>query len=238
MTESSQSKAIIAAESLSKWVKDREASGDLKSYIRAGKLNKTTVASELGFTRSAFQTNPRLAEIADRLDRKFGGSKSTNSSQASKTMKDYIERYEAGNQPIPNQKGSLHLAQIIEESGISQINFANDSSIREMLSDYADIKGMSLSLPGFVAPQEDNRGKVSSDPSEMVPVKKLRDAQQRVSQLEKKVADLRTSNAALRAKDLQNKEFEELIAAGGRVAPSDKNYEDVVAQLAPLFPSI
>lgn len=221
MSESSQSKAIAAAEALVEWVKDREAAGDTQNYIRAGKLNKSVVASELGFARSAWQTNPRLAEMADRLDQKWGTSKKGHNTEASQLMRAYIDRHDTQNNVLPNRSGALMLMQIIDEAGVSLNDFAQDSAVRELLSEYADVNGLSVSLPGYVAPAEEAYGRTSQDPSEMVPVKKLRDAQTRVSQLEKKIAELRTSNAALRADMLRSKSIEDLIAKGGRISPAE-----------------
>ena len=63
-------------------------------------------------------------------------------------------------------------------------------------------------------------------------------AQQRVSQLEKRVADLRTANMALRADKLRTKAFEDLIAKGGRVAPSEEAFEAILEKISPLLPRI
>lgn len=221
MSESSRSKAIAAAVALAEWVKDREATGEIERYIRVGKLNKSVVAGELGFARSAWQTNPRLAEIADRLDRKWGTPKGGRYTEASQLMQAYIDRHDAQNKILPNRSGALMLVQIIDEARVSRNNFAQDTAVRELLNEYADARGLSLTLPGYIAPDEESRGRTLQDPSEMVPVKKLRDVQSRVSQLEKKIADLRASNAALRADKLRTKAIEELIARGGRISPSE-----------------
>lgn len=219
MSNSSQSKALAAAEALAKWVKGREAAGDTQSYMRAGKLNKSVVSSELGFARSAWQSNPRLAEMATRLDQKWSTAKKVSATHAGQLMQSYIDLHKIQNNLLPNQSGALILSQIIDEAGVSRTDFIKDTSVRELLCAYADANGLNVSLPGVVAPEEENRDRSSQDLSEMVPVKQFREAQTRLAQLEKKVAELRASNAALRAEKLRSKEIEHLIVAGGRITP-------------------
>ncbi len=58
------------------------------------------------------------------------------------------------------------------------------------------------------------------DPAEMVPASRLRDAQRQLSQAETRLAELRAENARLRAQIMRGDEVTELIASGGRIAPT------------------
>ena len=55
------------------WVSEREAQGDYLEYEQKGKINRSALCTELGFARSAFQTNPDLVKaIVDAETRWFG----------------------------------------------------------------------------------------------------------------------------------------------------------------------
>ena len=221
MTISTQAKALAAAESLAEWSRRRVASGNFEAYVRAGKLNRSKVAKELGFPRSSFQSNRRLGALADQLDREWG-AKAGPTTVAGLAMREYIRSKVDKNEKLPIQSGALSLREIIAQAGIQEAEFANNPDVRKQLKEYADAVGVNVSLPGSTAPEEESRGRTTADPAEMVPLKKLREAQTRVSQLEKQVADLRSANAAMRANNLRQTAIDELIAAGRRiVAPKD-----------------
>ncbi len=148
-------------------------------------------------------------------------SNSEKASAARECMSAYIEDHESRSVILPNKAGALLLAEILRQTGLKRDQLVKNEGLRTLLEEYAEAKGLAYSSRGRVAPEEETRGKTSADPSEMVPVKKLRDAQQRMSQLEKKIAELRTSNAALRADKLRSKAIEDLIARGGRISPAE-----------------
>jgi len=51
------------AEAFQKWFAERQQLGDVSEYLNArGRLNKSSIAVELGFARSNFSTNPALNE--------------------------------------------------------------------------------------------------------------------------------------------------------------------------------
>ncbi|MDO6442088.1 VPA1267 family protein [Marinobacter sp. 2_MG-2023] len=53
----------IAAENITKfeaWCEERNAAGDWSDYIRRGQLNRTEIANECGFAKSALRQNPVL----------------------------------------------------------------------------------------------------------------------------------------------------------------------------------
>ena len=165
-------------------------------------------------------------------------SNSKKAEASRETMSQYISMYETKGEILPNKGGALLLSEILLETGLKRDQLSKNEGLRLLLEDYADAKGLAYSRKGRIAPDEDNRGKASSNPLDMVPVKKLRDSQQRVSQLEKRVADLRTANMALRADKLRTKAFEDLIAKGGRVAPSEEAFEEILEKISPLLPRI
>lgn len=48
------------------WVEERQAMGDVAEYLNSrSRLNKSNIATELGFARSNFATNPALADALE-----------------------------------------------------------------------------------------------------------------------------------------------------------------------------
>ncbi len=53
--------AVQAVDRFKTWVNERKRSGDWSDYIRGGKLNRSEMADECDFGRSAWTQNPALA---------------------------------------------------------------------------------------------------------------------------------------------------------------------------------
>lgn len=50
------------------WVAEREQQNDICDYIRGGKINRSEIAKELGFSRSVFSQNPTIKKMAEKCD--------------------------------------------------------------------------------------------------------------------------------------------------------------------------
>lgn len=68
------SKAQLAAEALQRfneWVDERDRSNTWSDYVRGGKLNRSELAKECEFGRSALQQNPGLVQALAALERRL-----------------------------------------------------------------------------------------------------------------------------------------------------------------------
>jgi len=68
----------------SDWVAARNAHGDHLDYVKMGKLNRSEIATELGFSRSVFSQNPAIKKLTLELDQKWGSQRT----QAPRTVKE------------------------------------------------------------------------------------------------------------------------------------------------------
>ena|SRR5690554_2547996 len=50
------------------WAAERKAAGDWAEYIRQGQLNRTEIASECGFAKSALRQNPAVKAALEALE--------------------------------------------------------------------------------------------------------------------------------------------------------------------------
>ncbi|CUK01012.1 hypothetical protein PH7735_02401 [Shimia thalassica] len=64
--------ALEYAERFALWIEERELQNDFLDYVRSGKLNRTEVAKELGFSRSVFAQNPEVNALMKNCDDKWG----------------------------------------------------------------------------------------------------------------------------------------------------------------------
>lgn len=65
------SKAELGLQAVSRfneWIEERERAGDWKTYVRAGKINRSEVAKECEFGRSAWIQNVGLADALKALE--------------------------------------------------------------------------------------------------------------------------------------------------------------------------
>ena len=196
------------------WAAEIEASGRTDAFIRSGALNRSLVAERLGFSRSAWQTNPGLKALAARLDATWGDGKAQPAARVSALI---TERRSTG-ETLPVATGVLVQREIADLAGISYADM-DRKDVRSLLASYAEEHGVALGRPGRVAPEE-SMPPPPLDPAEMVPASRLRDAQRRLSQAETRLAELRAENARLRAQIMRGDEVTELIASGGRIAPT------------------
>lgn len=208
-------KARETAEKVEAWAKELEASGRTAMFLRGGVLNKSLVSATLGFSRSLWQSNAGLKEIADRLDKEWGTelSKSDLISKVDKFILDLD-----GAAP-PNDGTAMLLSVVLSEAGLTAGQYQRHKVIREKLEALAVKHDLQLAKAGHIAPDEANAGLDGIDPLDMVPASRLRDVQMRLSQSERKNAELRAENAHLRAQIDRRDEVAELIAMGGRIGP-------------------
>ncbi len=137
---------------------------------------------------------------------------------AVQNLKALIDEYEKSGRLLPLRKSgeSLHLGNICKAVGVVRTTVNTNPEFQKTLRLYAKKKGIAYSLTGRVIAEEES----PVEESQMVPIERLRDAQMRLATAERKNAELRAENASLRAQVLRGDEVAELIAAGGRIAPS------------------
>lgn len=138
--------------------------------------------------------------------------------EAAARLRSLIEDSEAHGRMLPVKNGALWHAEIKRQAGLTNGQIDGNSAIREMLVEHANKHSIAYSRRGRVAPEED--AVVSpADTGELVPASRLREAQLRLAQMERKAAELRAENASLRAQIQRDDEVAELIALGGRISP-------------------
>lgn len=69
-------------EAVQRWVSERERLRDWHEYERAGKINRTALATELGFDRGVVKDNPGVKELVQEKDRLWFGSSSAKKKEA------------------------------------------------------------------------------------------------------------------------------------------------------------
>jgi len=131
-----------------------------------------------------------------------------------------IEKCAAQGCILPVKNGALWHAEIKRQASLSNGQIDGNSEIKRMLQEHADHHGVQYSRRGRVAPDEDTQ-RVAADPTLMVPIERLRDAQMRLSAAERKNAELKAENASLRSQLMRGDEVAELITLGGRIKPGE-----------------
>lgn len=63
--------AAQAVAAFNAWIVERDLAGDWADYIRGGKLNRSEVAKECGFGRSAWVQNPGLAQALASVEQRL-----------------------------------------------------------------------------------------------------------------------------------------------------------------------
>ncbi|MFG6562145.1 hypothetical protein ACGYK7_16800 [Sulfitobacter sp. 1A15299] len=90
----------------STWVSEREARGDYADYLHRGKLNRSEIATELGFGASAFGQNPAIRKLVEELDVRWGSQHPASSkslaeeSSARERANNRVKRTEASNSKL------------------------------------------------------------------------------------------------------------------------------------------
>ncbi|MDD9727264.1 hypothetical protein PVV74_17530 [Roseovarius sp. SK2] len=148
-------------------------------------------------------------------------SNRTTAREAAARLRSLIEESEGQGRMLPVKKGALWHAEIKRQAGLTNGQIDGNSAIREMLVEHANKHGIAFSRRGLVAPEED-AAMPPDDHCELVPAARLREAQLRLAQMERKAAELRAENASLRAEIQRNSEVVELIALGGRITSGPK----------------
>ena len=98
-------KIEIGRENLEKfqlWIAERKSQNDYLDYVRAGKLNRSEVAKELGFGRSVFAQNLSIKELALQLDAEWGAEKPA----IPKTERELVEARERANDKVKRTEAS------------------------------------------------------------------------------------------------------------------------------------
>ena len=84
------------------WIAQRKKQNDKLDYIRNGKLNRSEVAKELGFSRSVFAQNPAVKELALKLDSEWGKLKPA----IPKSERELVEAREKANEKTKRAESS------------------------------------------------------------------------------------------------------------------------------------
>lgn len=66
--KSGAQKAVENVAALRFWIAERKEQQDVIEYIRGGKLNRSEIAKELGFSRSVFAQNPLIKKLIEECD--------------------------------------------------------------------------------------------------------------------------------------------------------------------------
>ena len=145
-------------------------------------------------------------------------SNSATAREAAARVRSLIDEYDARGDQLPVKKGALWHAEIKRQARLSNGQIDGNDAIRQMLIDYADKQGVNFSRRGRVAPEEDVIVP-AAELEQLVPASRFREVQRRLSQTERKNAELKAECASLRAQKQRNDEVAELIALGGRITP-------------------
>lgn len=145
-------------------------------------------------------------------------SNSTTAREAAARVRSLIDECEARGVMLPVKNGALWHAEIKRQAKLSNGQIDGNDAIRQMLVDYADKNGIAFSRRGRVAPEEDVIV-LPDELEEFVPTSRLREVQLRLTQAERRNAELKAECASLRAQKQRNDEVAELIALGGRITP-------------------
>lgn len=140
--------------------------------------------------------------------------------EAAERVRLLIEKCAAQGGILPVKNGALWHAEIKRQASLSNGQIDGNSDIKRMLQEHAAQHGVQYSRRGRVAPEEDTP-REAADPTLMVPIERLRDAQSRLSATERKNAELKAENASLRSQLMRGDEVAELIAMGGRIKPGE-----------------
>ena len=138
--------------------------------------------------------------------------------EAAERVRILIKKCAAQGGILPVKNGALWHAEIKRQATLSNGQIDGNGDIKRMLQEHADQHGVQYSRRGRVAPEEDTP-REAVDPTLMVPIERLRDAQMRLSAAERKNAELKAENASLRSQLMRGDELAELIAMGGRIKP-------------------
>ena len=195
------------------WAAEIEASRRIGEFVRAGSINRSLVAEKLGFSRSAWQTNPGLKAMAARLDVTWGDGRVP----PAKRVSALILKHRSAGKLLPIIDGALELREIANLAGASYAEMTR-KDVRTLLTSYAEEYGVAMGRPGRVELEVD-MPRLPHDPAEMVPASRLRETELRLSHAERRLAELRAENASLRTQIMRRDEVTELIAMGGRIAP-------------------
>ena len=102
MTTNGQTLGNENLEKFQAWIAQRKKQNDKLDYIRNGKLNRSEVAKELGFSRSVFAQNPAVKELALKLDSEWGKLKPA----IPKSERELVEAREKANEKTKRAESS------------------------------------------------------------------------------------------------------------------------------------
>lgn len=74
------------------WINERDALQDYDEYKRAGKINRSVLASELSFSRSSFGTNKALEKLVKDAEMRWYPQTKTEDKKAIKAASERSER--------------------------------------------------------------------------------------------------------------------------------------------------
>ena len=128
---------------------------------------------------------------------------------------------ESRNSALANDGFALCLGDILDAAGLSRNHLRRYEELRQMLQDHAEKHGLLYSRQGSIAPEEasEEAQTVKLSQGDLVSANLLRDAQKRLSDSERRCAELRAENIGLRTQLSRQSSVAELISRGGRIRP-------------------
>jgi hypothetical protein len=131
-------------------------------------------------------------------------------------METFIAQARSGGRLLANDGTALCLGDVLTAAGLSWNHWRRYPEMRASLEAYAVEHNLLCSRQGRLAAEGDASPSQAND---MVSAALLRDVQKRLSDSEKRCAELRAENAALRTKLARMPHVDALVAKGGRFAP-------------------
>jgi hypothetical protein len=126
-----------------------------------------------------------------------------------------LENYLSQVDALPSRRGKVNVSAIAAACGFDRQVLYKNKVARQMLEEASRQKG----LTGIVSSDSPELGHVASE--DWVPAARLREEQQRVAALEKRLSEMIARNAALNARIRQNTMIEnQLISSGRRPRPN------------------
>lgn len=131
-------------------------------------------------------------------------------------METLIAQARSGGRLLANDGTALCLGDVLAAAGLSWNHWRRYPEMRACLEAYAVEHNLLCSRQGRVAAENEASPSQAND---MVSVALLRDVQRRLADSEKRCAELRAENAALRSKVARIPHIDALVAKGGRFTP-------------------
>lgn len=123
-----------------------------------------------------------------------------------------LERYLSETRILPCIRGRLNVSAVAAACRFPRQVLYKNPNARAMINEAAHRRG----LPGIGEADSDGDGSATTAATDAVPDARLREAERRIAQLEKRVSEMLARNAALSARLRRQTAVEETLLAHGR----------------------